>query len=54
MAKEVLTGKKLYNKLYSAKDNGERTAWHVTVQEVQLEVLYKLYEWAKELLTQKS
>jgi len=37
--------------MFLAKDRYERTDWHMVLQKGQLEVLHKLFEWAKYVLT---
>ena len=49
-AKEVLNPKEL-SSMFLAKDRYERTAWPITLDEGQTELLHKLWEWAKKLLT---
>jgi ankyrin repeat protein len=38
--------------MFSAKDRYGWTAWHVASKKGQIEVLDKLSEWSKEVLTQ--
>jgi len=40
--------------MFIAKDKFEKTAWYMAAEKGQLEVLHKLWEWAKELLTQEE
>jgi hypothetical protein len=34
-----------------ANDNDERTVWHIAAERGNLDVLHKLWDWAKEVLT---
>jgi ankyrin repeat protein len=40
--------------LLLGKDGNGMTAWHITVKKGQIELLHKLWEWAKEVLTQEE
>ena len=39
--------------MFLAKDKYERTAWHMATYNSNIEVLIKLWEWAKNVLTQE-
>jgi len=36
--------------MFRAKDEFERTPWHMAAENGQREVLHKLWEWAKQVL----
>jgi ferredoxin-fold anticodon binding domain-containing protein len=38
------------NKLLLARNNRKRTAWHMAAERGKVEILDKLWEWAKEVL----
>jgi hypothetical protein len=40
--------------MFLAKDKYERTVWHVTSEKGPLEILHKLWEWGKVILTQEQ
>jgi hypothetical protein len=40
--------------MFLAKDKFQMTACHMAVGRGQIEVLHKLWEWAKEVLTQEE
>jgi len=40
--------------MFLAKDKFGKTAWHMASEKGQIEVLHKLLEWAKEILTQEE
>jgi len=40
--------------MFLGKGDFVMTAWHMAVYEGQIEVLQKLWEWAKEVLTQED
>jgi len=40
--------------MFLAKDKYERTAWHIASEKDHIEVLLKLWECGKELLTQEQ
>lgn len=41
-------------KLLLAQDYGRYTVWHVAADNGQLEVLHKVWQWAREVLTQEE
>jgi ankyrin repeat protein len=40
--------------MFLDKDEYQITAWHVAARNGQIEILHKLWDWAKEVLTQKE
>jgi len=53
VGKVILTQEQL-NIMLLAKDENERTAWHIASEEGQIQVLYTLSESGKEVLTQEQ
>jgi len=39
--------------LFLANDKFEKTAWYMTSEKTQIEKLHKLWDWAKEVITQE-
>ena len=50
---EIVTQQDL-NKMFLAKDIWGRTAWHMKARKDKINILYKLSEWAKEVLTREE
>jgi len=40
--------------MFLDKDDFKRTAWLMTAEEGQIQVLHKLWEWAEKVLTQEE
>jgi len=40
--------------MFLGKDYFKKTAWHMAAEKDQTEVLHKLWDWAKEVLTQEE
>jgi hypothetical protein len=40
--------------MFLAKDGDESSRWHMVAKEGQIEVLHKVWEWAKWVLTQEE
>jgi hypothetical protein len=46
LTKQVLTPQHLSENIFLARDNAVRSAWHMAVEQSNLDILHKPWEWA--------